>query len=276
MGAALLALGVLGGYMTSLGAAKDAADGPTEGAQGLTMEWAFPSPAVGGSVPDDLPEVTSPYPLLDAREGDGADKEDALMADTALALPRAAQPRRRELLFGTAFATAGVVMCLLTLMGAYLAARNAGGAQWLADNNIPLAQPNMQMLTLAMSVVTMQWAVYSISRDDRTHTYLALGVTLLLGAAFVNQTTFLYKQAGVTMAQPEGPVFYAVTGGHLAMVLAGMIFLAAHGLPCPGRAVLQSAARWDLGRSGVLARLCGAVRRRVGRRLHHEVSVSSR
>ncbi len=77
VGAALLALGVLGGYMTSLGAAKDAADGPTEGAQGLTMEWAFPSPAVGGSVPDDLPEVTSPYPLLDAREGDGADKEDA-------------------------------------------------------------------------------------------------------------------------------------------------------------------------------------------------------
>lgn len=77
VGAALLALGVLGGYLTSLGAAKDAADGPTEGAQGLTMEWAFPSPAVGGSVPDDLPEVTSPYPLLDAREGDGADKEDA-------------------------------------------------------------------------------------------------------------------------------------------------------------------------------------------------------
>jgi len=67
--------------------------------------------------------------------------------------------------------------------------------------------------------------VHSISRDDRTHTYLALGVTLLLGAAFVNQTTFLFKQAGVTMAQPEGPVFYAVTGGHLAMVLAGMIFL---------------------------------------------------
>jgi heme/copper-type cytochrome/quinol oxidase subunit 3 len=147
------------------------------------------------------------------------------MADTALALPRAAQPRRRELLFATAFATAGVAMCLLTLMGAYLAARNAAGAQWLVDNNIPLAQPNMQMLTLAMSVVTMQWAVYSISRDDRTHTSLALGVTLLLGAAFVNQTTFLYKQAGVTMAQPEGPVFYAVTGGHLAMVLAGIIFL---------------------------------------------------
>lgn len=147
------------------------------------------------------------------------------MADAALALPAPAQPRRRELLFGTAFATAGVLMVLITLVGYYLAARNAGGADWFTANNIPLAQPNMQALTLAMSVVTMQWAVHSIVRDDRTHAYVALGVTLLLGAAFVNQTTFLYKQAGVTLAQPEGPLFYAVTGTHLAMVLAGIIFI---------------------------------------------------
>jgi cytochrome c oxidase subunit 3 len=67
--------------------------------------------------------------------------------------------------------------------------------------------------------------VWSISRDDRYHTYLALGVTLLLGIAFVNQTSFLYGEAGVTITQPEGPLFYAVTGGHLAMVIAGLIFI---------------------------------------------------
>jgi heme/copper-type cytochrome/quinol oxidase subunit 3 len=147
------------------------------------------------------------------------------MAD-AVALLAPQQPRRRELLFGTAFATAGVVAVMATLIGYYLAARNAGGADWFAANSIPLTQPNMQLVTLCMSVVTMQWAVYSIARDDRTHTYLALGVTLLLGAAFVNQTTFLYKQAAVTIDQPEGPLFYAVTGGNLAMVVAGMVFLA--------------------------------------------------
>ncbi|UDY34077.1 cytochrome c oxidase subunit 3 [Dermatobacter hominis] len=147
------------------------------------------------------------------------------MAD-AVALPAPQQPRRRELLFGTAFATAGVVAVMATLIGYYLAARNAGGADWFAANNIPLTQPNMQALTLAMSVITMQWAVYSIARDDRGHTYLALGVTLLLGAAFVNQTTFLYKQAAVVLDQAEGPLFYAVTGGSLAMVVAGMIFIA--------------------------------------------------
>ncbi|HNH96014.1 MAG TPA: hypothetical protein PLY51_10650, partial [Microthrixaceae bacterium] len=114
------------------------------------------------------------------------------------ALPAPLQPRRRELIFGTAFATAGVVAVMATLIGYYLAARNAGGADWFSANTIPLTQPNMQALTLAMSVVTMQWAVYAIARDDRTHTYLALGITLLLGAAFVNQSIFLFKQAAVT------------------------------------------------------------------------------
>lgn len=144
----------------------------------------------------------------------------------ALALPAPLQPRRRELLFGTAFATAGVVSVMATLIGYYLAARNAGGVDWLSANNIPLTQPNMQALTLAMSVVTMQWAVYAITRDDRAHAYLALGLTLLLGAAFVNQSTFLFKQSAVLLDSKEGPLFYAVTGGSLAMVVAGMIFIA--------------------------------------------------
>lgn len=150
------------------------------------------------------------------------------MADTPMlttGVPAPVLPRRRELLFGTAFVTAGVVMGMVTLIGSYLATRNAAGASWLAENTIPLSQPNMQLITIGMSMVTMQWAVWSISRDDRTHTYMALGVTLLLGAAFVNQTSFLFSQAAVTMAQPEGPLFYAVTAGHLAMVVAGMLFV---------------------------------------------------
>jgi heme/copper-type cytochrome/quinol oxidase subunit 3 len=124
------------------------------------------------------------------------------MAD-AVALPAPLQPRRRELLFGTAFATAGVVAVMATLIGYYLAARNAGGADWFAANNIPLTQPNMQALTLAMSVVTMQWAVYAIARDDRGHTYLALGITLLLGAAFVNQSIFLFQRRPSRSTRPR-------------------------------------------------------------------------
>ncbi len=151
------------------------------------------------------------------------------MADTTIApaqLPPVVLPRRRELLFGTALATAGLVMALVTLIGHYIATRDAAGAAWLAENDIPLTQPNMQLITLGMSAVTMQWAVYAIARDDRYHTYMALGVTLLLAVAFVNQTSFLYSMAGVTMDQPEGPLFYGVTAGHLAMVVGGLIFMA--------------------------------------------------
>jgi heme/copper-type cytochrome/quinol oxidase subunit 3 len=146
------------------------------------------------------------------------------MSETALTMPAPPQGRRRELLFGTAFATSGVVMLLLTLVGAYLAARNAS-PEWLSANVIPLTQPNMQMFGLALSVVTIQWAVYAINNDDRTNTYVALGATLLLGAAFVNQSFFLFKLAGVTADQPEGTLFYAVTGGHLAMAVAAMVVI---------------------------------------------------
>lgn len=147
------------------------------------------------------------------------------MTSPAIITPARTAPRRRELLFGTAFATAGLVVVQLTLIGAYLAARNAAGASWLAENAIPLTQPNMQAFGLALSVVTMHWAVYSINNDDRTNTYVALGATLVLGAAFVNQTIFLWKFAGITGDQPEGPLFYAVTATNVAMVLAGMVFL---------------------------------------------------
>ncbi len=70
VGAVLFALGALSGLAASMGAARDAADGPVEDdVDGLTLEWAFPRPAVGGVELEDLARVTSPYPLLDAREG---------------------------------------------------------------------------------------------------------------------------------------------------------------------------------------------------------------
>lgn len=145
--------------------------------------------------------------------------------DTPTMIDTVALPRRREMLFGSAFATAGASMLIVVLVANYLIQRTAGGADWLVDNQIPLTQPNMMLLTLGMSVISMQWAVYSISRDDRYHTYMAIGATLLLGLGFINQTTFLYKMAGVTIEQAEGPLFYAVTAGHLAMMIIAVAFL---------------------------------------------------
>lgn len=139
--------------------------------------------------------------------------------------PAAVVPRRRQLLFASAFAGAGWAMFLFTLLGAYLAARSGNRAVWLIENKIPLTQPNVQLGTLILSSITVQWAVYSIARDDRGHTYLALAITTLFGVAFINQTWFLYTEIGLKMAQREGRFFYALTGGHLAMVGCATVFL---------------------------------------------------
>ena len=138
-------------------------------------------------------------------------------------------PRRRQLLFGTAFASVAVAMFLLTLVGMYLSARHAHAGQWLATgpgaNVIELTQPVMQLATLLMSAVMMQWAVWAIARDERGQAYLALGITVLMGLAFLNQSSFLWEQAAVKMSQPEGPLFYAVTGGQFAITIAAIGFV---------------------------------------------------
>lgn len=149
---------------------------------------------------------------------------------TAALIPRrpapAPVPRRRQLLLGTALASSGVGIYLLTLLGWYLSVRHANVSSWFKGTNpvtIPLTQPNMQFGTLILSSVMVQWAAYSIARNLRSHTYLALGTTLLLGLAFVNQTLFLFKQVGLAMDTQEGPLFYALCGSHLAFVCIGLV-----------------------------------------------------
>src|SRR5262245_51243964 len=96
-------------------------------------------------------------------------------------LPPPVLPRRRQLLFGSAFAAAAAAMYMFTVLGQYLNARHVAGDVWLSEHNIPLAQPNVILFTLLMSAVTMQWAVYAIARDDRGNAYLATGMTLMFG-----------------------------------------------------------------------------------------------
>lgn len=134
-------------------------------------------------------------------------------------------PRRRQLLFGTAFAGFAAAMYVFTVLGWYLEARAGNRANWLIENTIPLTQPNMQLTTLVMGMFTVQWAAWAIARNERGQTYLAIGITVFFAVAFLNQTTFLWQRVGLPMASPEGPYFYALTGGHFALVIAATLFL---------------------------------------------------
>ena len=157
------------------------------------------------------------------------------MASTALAtiedlgeLPPPPPARPRVLLVSTVLATAAAVMLFAGLLGIYLHERAATLAQegrWLPEGvDIPLTPGNMSLIGFAIGCITIQWAVDAIGHDDRRHTWLAFGATLLVGAFHLVGMGFLYSQVGLAVSTPQGALVYAVTGAHLAMVGAAMVF----------------------------------------------------
>jgi heme/copper-type cytochrome/quinol oxidase subunit 3 len=159
----------------------------------------------------------------------------SLLAEAPAPAPR----RPRVLLVGTAFAAVASAMVVLAMLAAYLQVRGdrlADGVTALPDGVVlPLTPGNMGLLTLAMSAVTMAWIVYSLRNDDRTHAYLALGLTILLGAAFLNSTAYLYQQLAMPLtATGTSGLLYAVTGAHLVMVFVGLVFTAVMGFQALG------------------------------------------
>jgi len=154
-----------------------------------------------------------------------------MASSAALALPPAAPPARpRVLLVGTALAAAGTLMAFAGMIGVYLEQRSAvlaQGGSWLPEGvSIPLTPGTIGMATMLLSAVTMWWAVDAVGRNDRQFAYLALGLTIMFGFAVINSTTFLYTQMGLAVDTKTGLLVYAITGAHLAMIVAGLVFAA--------------------------------------------------
>lgn len=150
---------------------------------------------------------------------------------TALALPSAPPVTRpRVLLVGTALAAAGTFMAFAGLIGLYVSTRAAAiadGAAWLPEGaKIPLTPGNMAFATMLISGVTMWWAVDAVGRNDRQMAYLALGLTMFFGVAVINATTFLYTQMSLPVATTQGLLIFTITGAHIAMIVAGLVFAA--------------------------------------------------
>lgn len=165
------------------------------------------------------------------------------MATTAVSPLVSAPPspaRRPRVLFtGAAFGAAASALVVLSTLAVYLQVRDDfldSGATTLPDDILlPLTPGGMGMVTLAMSVVSVAWAVWSLRRDDRPHAYLALGLTLLLGVAFVNTTIYLYQQLSLPLtSSATGALLYIVTGTHLVMVVVGLLFVLVMGFQSLG------------------------------------------
>jgi heme/copper-type cytochrome/quinol oxidase subunit 3 len=145
-------------------------------------------------------------------------------------VPPPAPARPRVLLLATVLASASVAMGFAGLIAIYLSTRAgalADDGAFLPDGvTIPLTPPNMMLAGFGLSVVFMHWAVQAIGNDDRRHAWIAFAAVLMVGAFYFVGTAFLYNQSGFAVATPEGAVFYAVTGSHLAITGAGLLFAA--------------------------------------------------
>jgi heme/copper-type cytochrome/quinol oxidase subunit 3 len=161
--------------------------------------------------------------------------------------PAPAPPRPRVLLVGTAFAAGGAAAGLCALVAFYtqMRAQSIGaGKTWLPDDTVmPLTPGNMGLVSLLMSTVTVAWAVYALRNHDRLHAYLAIAITLVFGVAFITDTAYLWQQSGLVAAQdPQAVLIYTITGLHVAMVVAGMLYLLVMGFRALGGQLTGRAA----------------------------------
>lgn len=134
--------------------------------------------------------------------------------------------RPRVLLVATVLACGAVVALFSGLIGIYLSERaavRASGQPWGLD--MPLTPGTMSLIGFAISMITVQWAVDAIGRDDRRHTWLAMAATIFVAAMHTVGMAFLYSQAGQAIADRTGGLFYAVTGAHLALLLVAVVFI---------------------------------------------------
>ena len=155
----------------------------------------------------------------------------AITASPLVDAPPAPPRRPRVLFIGAALAATASAMVVLTMLAAYLQVRAdnlAAGLTALPEGTVlPLTPGNMAMVTFLMSAITIAWAVYALRNGDRSHAYVALGLTLLFGAANIVETVYLYQQLALpTTDTPIATLLYATTGAHLVMVAVGLVFIA--------------------------------------------------
>lgn len=153
--------------------------------------------------------------------------------------PPAPPARPRVLLVGTAFAAGSAGMVLLALIALYARLRAdvlASGEAWLPEgSNLQLTPGGMAMTTLLLSLLTAGWIVQALRNEDRGHALMAFGITLLLGAAYINVVVYSWQQLGLGIASStQALLIYTITALHVALVGLGMLYLAVMGFRAVG------------------------------------------
>jgi cytochrome c oxidase subunit III len=117
------------------------------------------------------------------------------------------------------------VMVFAALTSAYIVRQAEGN--WLEFD-----LPNMlfySSVIIAISSGTMHWAYLSAKKDDLNTLRLAMGITTLLGIAFLTVQWYswvaLVDRDVYFVGNPAGSFLYVFTGLHALHLISGVIFL---------------------------------------------------
>ena len=166
-----------------------------------------------------------------------------LTEGAALQLAPPAPPTRPHgQVVAVAMIAAGSAMAIFAMLGIYLAARHGvkvAGNDWIPAGGLTLTGPNLALFTLLLSLPAMAWAQYAVARDDRQNMWVALGLVLLLGVAFINAESFVLTNlqlstppapaVGIADSLP-GMLIFTIIGAHIVMVGAAMVSILLTGL----------------------------------------------
>jgi heme/copper-type cytochrome/quinol oxidase subunit 3 len=153
-----------------------------------------------------------------------------------LALPSAAVPEpRRQLFVGTSIgcvAAGSLIGAMLALWMRFRTdAMHSTTGLWVPKGiKVPMVPANTMLLAFVPIFVFAQWAVYAAKRDARSQTAMALTLVGIIGVAIINAQVFIYTRMKLPIntkgATAFNPMFYALTGTFLMLVIIGVGFSA--------------------------------------------------
>lgn len=158
------------------------------------------------------------------------------MATGTLKAPPAPElGRNRTLIVGTAFASAGVLMLFIGLFAIYISIRQnnellieslLGGSLWFPEGAVQIAPGTMMLFTTWFSVASVAWAVQAIRNDDRRNAYAALALTLVFGAAVINQMVFAIFDFGLPVDRSlPATLLFTLYGSYIVLMSVAVVFV---------------------------------------------------
>ena len=117
-------------------------------------------------------------------------------------------------------------MILAGLVAAYYAVR-AQSFKW-PPVGLGTYLPSIVAVTMIMTAVTIQWAIWAIRHNDQRTCLAALGVTIFFAFAILNGQWYqlAHLKFGVS-AHTYGTFVYLLTGFHMVNVIAGIVVFVA-------------------------------------------------